>query len=793
MPDYNSGGFHQGDDGAIFGDPDGSSNGSVSDYDNWDWKQIKAAVYGMSSGVSTDANLAHARSIANPQSLLDAANAFYHIQLTLEGVTKSLVDQAKALAGDNGPWGGTAADSFLDMMTNFSRQVKANADVLSGGSTGDHSVPHQLANNAIAFQSAQNKLAEIDVFYANEAQQMGVTPMSDGLIPISQKPELVAMMTDDMRAVLKNLAHSYQVTTDAIVNPTPVTSPTDNPNGSGDDNGLPDPNSDPNTDANLGGGSDSGLGDLGDNGNLSDLSGYPNTGLDSGSDSGLGTGDGIGDVGDLASLDGSGDPTSFPGDLGLDGGADSGLGSGDGIGDLGDLGDLGSLDPSAIDSALNPLSFPGLGSLSGLGSSGLGADGESSLGGLSTADPAAFGDTGLNDGLNDGLGNGLTDGLGDGLTDGLASDALSPSQLATSSGMPYMPGMGGTGANGAGLTSEPTDASGLLDSSADPWEGEEAPGDEVGSELGTAAGGEGLGTAGMPYMPAMGGMGGASGAGRDGAGERSDASGLLDGSTEPWEGAEESGDDEAGSPTGALPGVPYLPGFGTTTGPATRATRGRADDRADTSTAENADENADESTAESTDVNADVNAGQGAVEPAAAEGGTAAEPAPGTAPETETATAAAPRTAPVAVGSDGLPLTADHPGDHGDDVDDGAEDFSAWEAGTGAAGFVPLLWALRGDREREADPEQAESAEPRTTWQPDRTATGSPAGTGTAALGEAMCGDGGPAPEEPEAPEESAEAGEEPEEEPAARGIADLLVQHQSTWGTVPGDSTATL
>ncbi len=102
--------------------------------------------------------------------------------------------------------------------------------------------PHQLANNAIAFQSAQNKLAEIDVWYAHQAVLMGVTPMSDGLIPISQKPELVAMMTDDMRAVLKNLAHSYQITTDAIVNPTPVTSPTNNPNGSGNDEGLPDPN-----------------------------------------------------------------------------------------------------------------------------------------------------------------------------------------------------------------------------------------------------------------------------------------------------------------------------------------------------------------------------------------------------------------------------------------------------------------------------------------------------------------------------------------------------------------------
>ncbi|MFJ9631617.1 WXG100 family type VII secretion target [Streptomyces sp. NPDC101175] len=729
MPDYNSGGFHQGDDGTIFGNPDSSSNGSVTDYDNWDWKQIKAAVYGMSSGVGSDANVAHARAIANPQSLLDAANAFFHVQRVLEGVTKSLVDQAKALAGDNGPWGGSAADSFLDMMTNFSRQVKANATVLSGGSTGDHSIPHQLANNAIAFQSAQNKLAEIDVWYAHQAVLDGVTPMSDGLIPISQRPKLVAMMTEDMRAVLKSLAHSYQVTSDAIVNPTPVTSPTDNPDGSGNDTGLPDPNAgvdDPDLN-----GSDSGIGDgLGDTGSLSDLSGFPDTGLDTGT----GTGDGIGDVGDLAGLDTSGDPTAYPGDTGLD---TSGL-DGTGLGDLG-LDGLGTLDPAALDGALNPLSFPALGSLAGLGGSGLGTEGESSLGGLSTADPAAFGDTGL----GDGIGDGLTGALGSGLDDGLSTGSLTPAQLATSSGMPYMPGMGGTGSGGAGQTAEPTDASGLLDASADPWDGEEIPGgDEVGSELGAAAGGEGLGTAGLPYLPGMGGTG-APGAGRDGTNERTDASGLLDPSTEPWAGDEESGDDEAGSLTGVLPGTPYLPGFGAT-GPAAGTAPGRANARS----------------------------GERAGEQS---------------PEEE---ASADAEAPVAVGSDGLPLPAVAPAAVAPQppVDDGEEDFSAWEAGAGA--FVPLLWAVGAEREREPESAVAEpgvSGEPRGTWRPDRTGGGASAGPDARAVVPVGCGDGGPEPEEPELPEE------EPEEEPAARGAADLLVQSESTWGTVPGDSAAAL
>ncbi|MEV6546745.1 WXG100 family type VII secretion target [Streptomyces sp. NPDC051665] len=792
MADYNSGGFHQGDDGTIFGNPDGSAQGSITDYDNWDWKQIKAAVYGMSSGVANAANEAHARSVADPQSLLDAANAFYHVQRTLEGVTKSLVDQAKALAGDNGPWSGGAADAFIDMMTTFSRQVKANADVLSGGSTGDHSVPHQLANNAIAFQSAQNKLAEIDSWYADQAVKMGVTPMDNGLIPISQKPELVAMMNEDMRAVLKNLAHSYQVTTDTIVTPTPVNSPTDNPNGSGND-GSPDPD--------LGlDGTDNPSADLGGTGDLSDLSGFPDTGLDSGA----GTGDGIGDLGDVAGLDTSGDATPYPGDLsGLDGtGLDStGLdGTGlDGAG-LGDLG-LDSLDPSALDAALNPTAFPGLTGLGGLGSGGLGSADESSLGGLSTADPTAFGDTGLDDGLGALTGSGLDSGL----TDGLSADSLAPSQLATSSGMPYMPGMGGgMGAGGAGLSSEPTDASGLLDASGDPWEGEALTGgDEVGSDLGTAAGGEGLTTAGMPYMPGMGGGMGAGGGSRDGVNERTDASGLLDPSTQPWNADEESGDDEVGSLTGAAPGVPYLPGMGGmgTAGGGRDGVSERTDASGllDPSTQPwNADEESGDDEVGSLSgaapgvpylpgfgvLGAAVRgAGNRAAGTSGEDAGESAQAEGVTAPDTRTAVTA------VAVGSDGLPLPT------GDDAvvgrpvaDDGEEDLSVWD--TGASAFVPLLWSVpRGRNEEETDPaadEQSETEEARNTWEPDRTAPEATPGATAGVLRIAACGDGGP---EPEEPEEEPEEEEQEEEEPAARNFTDLLVQDESTWGSVPGDS----
>ncbi|MFD8542563.1 hypothetical protein ACFV1J_01815, partial [Streptomyces sp. NPDC059649] len=231
--DHNSNGFREGDDGAVFGDP-GTGAGLVSDYETWDWKQIAAAINGMSAGVSSDANAQHAASVSDPASLQNAAVAFYQVQQVLSGVTESLQAQAKALAGENGPWKGDAADAFLDMMNTFSRQVKATAEVLSGGAapTGSapaHSVPQQLADNAANLRNAQIKIAQIDNWYANQAVKMGVHPMSNGLIPISKNPKLVEMMTNDMRAVLKSLVSEYQVTIDSVRSPNTINNPLNGP------------------------------------------------------------------------------------------------------------------------------------------------------------------------------------------------------------------------------------------------------------------------------------------------------------------------------------------------------------------------------------------------------------------------------------------------------------------------------------------------------------------------------------------------------------------------------------
>ncbi|MER5780069.1 hypothetical protein ABT144_38375, partial [Streptomyces sp. NPDC002039] len=154
--------------------------------------------------------------------------------------------------------------------------------------------------------------------------------------------------------------------------------------------------------------------------------------------------------------------------------------------------------------------------------------------------------------------------------------------------------------------------------------------------------------------------------------------------------------------------------------------------------------------------------------------------------------------APVAVGSDGLP-PADDAGSPVvlRPVADGAEeDFTAWEAGAGAGAFVPLLWSLPEGRETRSAPEEGGpgvAGEPRSTWQPERSAPGDSPAAISGVPRVSGCGDGGP---EEEAVDPDAETVREQETdgdaaERTGRGIADLLVQEESTWGAVPGGPTA--
>ncbi|MGW2252587.1 WXG100 family type VII secretion target [Kitasatospora sp. NPDC001660] len=618
----NDNGVTKGDHGSLKGKPTTSESFHEHDYYEWDWKHIEAAIVGLGGGVSSAANLEYAKSVADPQSLQNAADTFYQVQLVLVGVSQALTDQANALAGKDGVWTGDAADAFTEVIKTFSRQVGAVADVISGGHSGKNSVPQQLADNAVNLTNAQNKILEIDNWYAKQAHdKLHLDAMSStGLIPVSQRPELVEMMNHDMRQVLISLAGEYQVTLDTITSPGSISSPL---GGGGGGLDQPKPSDLPDLTGLDGDDHKPGIEPV-------KLSALPELSNPAGTDlagklglNGLGP-DPTGEKPDLTAFKAGtgtagagtldGPPTAFP-DLaaGTRAGDVNGLKAGlaplpDGTGTdgLGGLGGLSGLNPAPLAppgadpftggtgtggtgglSGLSPLPTFGTGGLGtpaplpGAFPGGTGVGGTGGLGsgdGLSTADPGTWGSTPAPVPFTGGLGTGGTGKLGSGLT-GRKPSAF-PGGLGT----------GATGGLGSGLTGGlPAGFPGDLSTSSglptDLSGGSSIPGLSGLGEAGTAFPG-GLGTggtgglagAGMPFLPNTGGA-----QAPPVNSERSDASGLLEHDAKPWAGSTDVGDDMAthlGTTTGGegltLPigagtaheatapaaGMPYLPGMG---------------------------------------------------------------------------------------------------------------------------------------------------------------------------------------------------------------------------------------
>ena len=95
---------------AVFVKPGGTSK--AGDFESWDWKQIKAALWG-GSALSSEALWQEAWHRVNPNTMYTAANVFEYINNTLHAVAGNLRAQAESVAGEHGSWTGPAAQAFL--------------------------------------------------------------------------------------------------------------------------------------------------------------------------------------------------------------------------------------------------------------------------------------------------------------------------------------------------------------------------------------------------------------------------------------------------------------------------------------------------------------------------------------------------------------------------------------------------------------------------------------------------------------------------------------------------------
>ncbi|MEV8608405.1 hypothetical protein AB0383_10805 [Amycolatopsis sp. NPDC051373] len=542
----NNNGFQQDDDGIW---PDSSSNGKSNttgdpgkDFDGLTWKQIEAAILGGGSMTGGQDNLDRAYGNVNWQSLQAAAGVFQTTQLNLAAISQAIKDQTAALAGDDGPWKGTAADNFKVLAANLSGKFDALVHMITDGGGGARDIPTQLVNSAAYLQWAQNTLRYIDSYYAEQVIARGKV-LGDGRAFISQFPDAVEMMTNDMRQVGNQLAGKYNTVATSSYSPPPPGQapppppPNVPPPGGGDDNLPPPPNIPPPADIPPPGGGAGGGDGGGGAGNVPPPNIPPPPGD-------TGGGDGTGGAGNPPPLNAAAIPPP-PGDVG---GGDGGAGDPPPFRNLdvappnldtsGGGGPGGGAGLSNFDTTPPPLTSPNLPPPPG------------SIGGD---------DGGQNGGQNGGLGNlppftspnltpppgstGSNNGAGNGGTNlaNIKPPALTPppGDVKGGGGLGDLGNTGGPGSTGGGgglgdikppaLTPPPDNAglgNNLSSNALNP--SDLPPGLQDGSNNGNQ------GAIPPPsMMPPPTGAGGAGGLGNQGS-DRPDSAGLLGGVDKPW-------------------------------------------------------------------------------------------------------------------------------------------------------------------------------------------------------------------------------------------------------------------
>ncbi|HEX8864022.1 MAG TPA: hypothetical protein VF821_00060, partial [Lentzea sp.] len=236
---YDKDGFKLGPNGGIFADPTANLTDN-KDFENWDWKQIRAAVVGYSAAPAS-AVPAGTPSFADPESIRHASVVFNRARAALQYVSDNVRLQTEALAGENGAWKSPASEAFRGMNLLFAAKLEAKAEQINGGEfVGTNNVPAQLWSSGNYLQWAQQAIMDIDVAYANYVRQVGVT-MGNGLARISDYPELVASLTEAMKKIVRILAQQYVMNTNSVTPPNPQDFNTQ-PKPPGDGPNIPPPN-----------------------------------------------------------------------------------------------------------------------------------------------------------------------------------------------------------------------------------------------------------------------------------------------------------------------------------------------------------------------------------------------------------------------------------------------------------------------------------------------------------------------------------------------------------------------
>jgi collagen type III alpha len=225
-----------------------------SDYHTWaqqtgGWRKLEGALLG-GSGMTDDNSRAHASGRVDPNTLMATGGAIRNSMEALTYVSKFILDQSAAIAGEKKAWSGPAAEAFLAKMKTFAALIDAQVSQLSGGdsSDGSNSIPNQLFNAAQALAWAQSSAIYLDGAWADYASQMGASTGNTGAINItgsSVEPQFRHALESvvDKVATYSSIKVPPLSTVNDITPPPPAPPPPPgDPNGpgGGDDNSAQD-------------------------------------------------------------------------------------------------------------------------------------------------------------------------------------------------------------------------------------------------------------------------------------------------------------------------------------------------------------------------------------------------------------------------------------------------------------------------------------------------------------------------------------------------------------------------
>ncbi|MGP3925589.1 hypothetical protein [Streptomyces sp. 8N616] len=225
----------------------GSGKDPGKDYGSWDWWQIYNAMTG------TDLTVAHYGAeggFSDSKSLYAAADSFSNAHDTFLCIEEAVKYYADALAGDDGPWKGPAADMFHGDMEHFAKSCHSFAESLAGGPRGTHALANSLCRVGDALAQYQDLAGEIKRYYFAEARRRGKVKSNGNTYSIRKDtdPEVDEALRNDLRTGLDRLTkeHYEDKIKAGDVKPPPPKSgagdtnmPDDLKNGLGK-NGLPD-------------------------------------------------------------------------------------------------------------------------------------------------------------------------------------------------------------------------------------------------------------------------------------------------------------------------------------------------------------------------------------------------------------------------------------------------------------------------------------------------------------------------------------------------------------------------